>query len=100
MHFHTWMQSRSAFFDNRATEFLLLQQNRLDFMNDIDPSFKDEVLNKKGTLKKEWIGRIQLSTSPYLNTEYLGILVDSSLPAVKISPLTALENPSGHKLWI
>jgi peptide/nickel transport system substrate-binding protein len=80
-----------SFFDNRATEFLLLQQNRLDFMNDIDPSFKDEVLNKKGTLKKEWMGRIQLSTSPYLNTEFLGILVDSSLPAVKASPLRLLK---------
>ena len=80
-----------SFFDNRATEFLLLQQNRLDFMNDIDPSFKDEVLNKKGTLKKEWIGRIHLSTSPYLNTEFLGILVDSSLPAVKASPLRLLK---------
>ena len=47
-----------SFFDNRATEFLLLQQGRLDFMNDIDPSFKDEVLNKKGELKKDWIGKI------------------------------------------
>jgi peptide/nickel transport system substrate-binding protein len=80
-----------SFFDNRATEFLLLQQGRLDFMNDIDPSFKDEVLNKKGELKKDWIGKINLSTSPYLNTEYLGILVDSSLSAVKSSPLRLLK---------
>jgi oligopeptide transport system substrate-binding protein len=80
-----------SFFDNRATEFLLLQQGRLDFMNDIDPSFKDEVLNKKGELKKDWVGRIQLSKSPYLNTEYLGIVVDSSLPAVKKSPLRLLK---------
>ncbi len=80
-----------SFFDNRATEFLLLQQGRLDFMNDIDPSFKDEVLNKKGELKKDWTGRILLSKSPYLNTEYLGILVDSNLPAVKISPLRLLR---------
>jgi peptide/nickel transport system substrate-binding protein len=80
-----------SFFDNRATEFLLLQQGRLDFMNDIDPSFKDEVLNKKGVLKKDWIGKINLSTSPYLNTEYLGIVVDSSLPAVKSSPLRLLK---------
>jgi peptide/nickel transport system substrate-binding protein len=80
-----------SFFDNRATEFLLLQQGRLDFMNDIDPSFKDEVLNKKGELKKDWIGKINLSTGPYLNTEYLGILVDSSLPAVKSSPLRLLK---------
>ncbi len=80
-----------SFFDNRATEFLLLQQGRLDFMNDIDPSFKDEVLNKKGDLKKDWTGRILLSKSPYLNTEYLGILVDSSLPVVKTSPLRLLK---------
>jgi oligopeptide transport system substrate-binding protein len=80
-----------SFFDNRATEFLLLQQGRLDFMNDIDPSFKDEVLNKKGELKKAWVGKIELSKSPYLNTEYLGIVVDSSLPAVKASPLRLLK---------
>ena len=80
-----------SFFDNRATEFLLLQQGRLDFMNDIDPSFKDEVLNKKGELKKDWKGRLQLSKSPYLNTEYLGIVVDSSLAIVKNSPLRLLK---------
>jgi oligopeptide transport system substrate-binding protein len=80
-----------SFFDSRATEFLLLQQGQLDFMNDIDPSFKDEVLSKKGELKKDWIGRILLSKSPYLNTEYLGILVDSSLLPVKISPLRLLK---------
>jgi ABC-type transport system substrate-binding protein len=49
------------------------------------------VLNKKGGLKKEWEGRIQLSKSPYLNTEYLGFLVDSSLAAVKASPLRLLK---------
>ena len=80
-----------SFFDNRAIEFLLLQQGRLDFMNDIDPSFKDEVLNKKGELKQDWVGRIQLSKSPYLNTEYLGIVVDSSLPAVQATPLRLLK---------
>ncbi len=37
------------------------------------------------------MGRIQLSKSPYLNTEYLGIVVDSSLPAVKASPLRLLK---------
>ncbi|MDP4251266.1 MAG: ABC transporter substrate-binding protein [Bacteroidota bacterium] len=80
-----------SFFDNRATEFLMLQQGRLDFMNDIDPSFKDEVLNKKGQLREAWKGRIQLSKSPYLNTEYLGIVMDSSMPMVKNSPLRLLK---------
>jgi len=76
-----------TFFDNRATEFLLFRQGQLDFTNDIDPSFKDEVLNKRGELKEQWKGKITLSTHPYLNTEYLGILVDSTNPVVRNSPL-------------
>ena len=78
---------RISFYDSKATEFLLFRQDKLDFINDIDPSFKDEVLSKKGTLKKEWEGKIVLSKHPYLNTEYLGILVDSTNPFVKDSPL-------------
>jgi oligopeptide transport system substrate-binding protein len=76
-----------TFYDNKATEFLLFEQGELDFINDIDPSFKDEVLNKKGELKKEWEGKIILSKHPYLNTEYLGILMDSSNRLLKDSPL-------------
>ncbi|RYF98565.1 MAG: ABC transporter substrate-binding protein, partial [Chitinophagaceae bacterium] len=59
----------------------------LDFVNDLDASFKDEVLSKRGVLKKEWEGKIRLSLHPYLNTEYLGILVDSSGEFGKNSPL-------------
>src|SRR5690606_27049823 len=29
-----------SFYDNKATEFLLFRQGALDFVNDIDPSFK------------------------------------------------------------
>jgi oligopeptide transport system substrate-binding protein len=76
-----------SFFDNKATEFLLYQQGQLDFENDIDASFKDEVLDKKGGLKQQWKNKIVLSKHPFLNTEYLGILVDSSNALVKNSPL-------------
>jgi len=76
-----------SFNDERATEFLLFRQGQLDFINDIDPSFKDEVLSKKGQLKKEWQGKIVLSVHPYLNTEYLGILIDTSNELVRNSPL-------------
>lgn len=78
---------RISFYDSKATEFLLFRQGKLDFINDIDPSFKDEVLSKKGILKKEWEGEIVLSKHSYLNTEYLGILVDTTNPLVKNSPL-------------
>jgi oligopeptide transport system substrate-binding protein len=76
-----------TFYDSRATEFLLFQQGEEDFINDIDPSFKDEVINKKGELKDEWKNKIVLAKHPYLNIEYLGILVDSSNELVKNSPL-------------
>jgi len=76
-----------SFFDNKATEFLLFRQNQLDFINDIEASFKDEVLTKKGELRADWQNRIVLSKHPYLNTEYLGILVDPNNEFVKNSPL-------------
>ena len=76
-----------SFYDNKATEFLEFQQGRLDFINDIDASFKDEVLTKKGELRKEWTGKIVLQKHPYLNIEYLGFLFDSTNDLLKNSPL-------------
>jgi oligopeptide transport system substrate-binding protein len=76
-----------TFNEEKAAEFLLFRQGQLDFINEIDPSFKDEVLSKKGVLKSEWMGKINLSVAPQLNTEYLGILMDSTSPLVKGSPL-------------
>jgi ABC-type transport system substrate-binding protein len=78
---------RVSFYDSKATEFLLLRQKKIDFINDIDASFKDEVLTKKGGLRKEWEGRLQLQTHPYLNIEYFGLLVDTANPLLKNSPI-------------
>lgn len=75
------------FYDSKATEFLEFRQGRLDFINDIDPSFKDEVLTKTGNLKKQWQGILQLNKHPYLNIEYFGILYDTNNVLVKNSPL-------------
>ena len=76
-----------SFNDSKATEFLLFRQGKLDFINDIDASFKDEILTKRGTLRKEWEGKVQLQTHPYLNIEYLGLLVDTTNALVKASPI-------------
>ena len=76
-----------SFYDSKATEFLLFRQKQLDFINDIEASFKDEILTKKGTLHKEWEGKIVLQAIPYLNIEYLGILVDSTNELLKNSPM-------------
>jgi oligopeptide transport system substrate-binding protein len=78
---------RIGFFDNKATEFLQFRQGALSFVNDIDPSFKDEILTKKGELRDQWAGKLQLKKHTYLNTEYFGILVDEQNPLLKNSPM-------------
>jgi peptide/nickel transport system substrate-binding protein len=76
-----------SFLDNKASEFMEFRQGNLHFINDIDASFKDEVLNKKGELRNEWKNKVVLNKHPYLNIEYIGILVDSTNALVKNSPL-------------
>ena len=76
-----------SFYDSKATEFLLFRQKQIDFINDIESSFKDEVLTKTGQLRKNWEGKIVLQTHPYLNIEYLGMLVDTANPLVRNSPI-------------
>lgn len=72
-----------SFNDTKATEFLLFLQKKLDFVNGLDGSFKDLVLTKKGTLKPDFQDKIQLKKLVYLNTEYLGILVDKDNTKLK-----------------
>ena len=76
-----------SFFESKATEFLEFSQQRLDFINDIDASFKDEILTKTGNLKKQWEGKLLLHKHPYLNIEYFGILSDTNNPLLSASPL-------------
>lgn len=76
-----------SFLDSKATEFLEFRQGRLDFINDVDASFKDEVLTKKGELRADWKDNVTLSKHSFLNTEYLGILTDSNNALLKQNPL-------------
>lgn len=80
-----------SFNSSKATEFLEFQQDKLDFINDIDPSFKDEVLTKTGNLKKDFADKCVLQKHPYLNTEYFGILADTNNALLKNSPLRLLK---------
>lgn len=76
-----------SFYDSRATEFLMFRQGKIDFINDLDPNFKDEVLTKRGTLRAEWKDKIVLQTGPYLNIEYFGFLTDTTNELLTNSPI-------------
>lgn len=76
-----------TFVASKATEFLLFMQGQLDFMKDLDVSYKDEIITKSGKLKKEFAGKVILLKKPFLSTEYLGFVVDTTNPLIAHSPI-------------
>ena len=75
-----------SFVDSKATEFLLFLQNKLDFVNGIDGSFKDLILTKEGTVKPDFKNKFRLGKNTYLNTEYIGFLTDTANAMMKGEP--------------
>lgn len=73
----------TTFIVDKQTVFLEFIKGNLDFMNSLDASYKDEILTKTGQLKPKYQDRITMTCTPYLNTEYLGFLMEQ-----KDSPLT------------
>lgn len=76
-----------SFIIDKQSAFLEFVKGNLDFLSGLDASYKDELLTRNGNLNPKYRDKIRLITQPYLNTEYLGILVDDSLETVKNSPL-------------
>lgn len=76
-----------SFTTSKASEFFRFLQGELDFVNELDGSFKDLVLTKKGELKNEYHDKLVLSKRTYLNTEYLGFLTDTTNPRLANSPV-------------
>ena len=69
---------RVSFLDNKRNAFLQFKEGELDFLSGIDASYKDDLLGNDGKLKAEWQSDIKLLRSPYLNTEYLGFLMEGN----------------------
>lgn len=65
-----------TFLPDKQSEFLQFIQGNLDFMKSLDASYKDDILNTDGTLKKKYTSSIFMETGAYLNTEYLGIYLE------------------------
>ncbi|MEI6765462.1 MAG: ABC transporter substrate-binding protein [Bacteroidota bacterium] len=76
-----------TFIADKQSVFLEFIKGKLDFMSGIDASYKDEMLTPAGKLNPKYNNSIRLITQPYLNTEYLGFMVDEHLDASKTSPL-------------
>lgn len=77
-----------TFVKDEEMEFLNFLNGDLDFISGREGGNKDEIFNSEGSLKKEYQDKITMLTHPYLNTEYLGFLVDEDLAIVNSSPLS------------
>ncbi len=75
-----------TFVPDKQSEFMLFLQGKLDLLNSLDNSYKDELLTLEGKLPKKYKDKINLQKGPYLNTEYLGFYLDSPSPVIK-SPM-------------
>ncbi|WP_232336480.1 ABC transporter substrate-binding protein [Mucilaginibacter aquatilis] len=82
---------RSTFISDKQTAFMEFIKQKLDFFNGIDGSYRDDILTKSGRITSKYRGRFKMYTGPFLNTEYLGILIDTNISIVKQSPLKMLK---------
>ncbi|HEY0175187.1 MAG TPA: ABC transporter substrate-binding protein [Pedobacter sp.] len=76
-----------TFISDKQSAFMNFIKKDLDFFNSVDGSYRDDILTKNGRMTKKYKGKFQLIRAPYLCTEYVGILVDTSKSIVRNSPL-------------
>jgi len=76
-----------TFTSDKQSAFMNFIKKDLDFFNSVDGSYRDDILTKSGHMTSKYKGKFQLIKSPYLCTEYVGILVDTSKSLVRNSPL-------------
>jgi ABC-type transport system substrate-binding protein len=80
-----------TFIKDKQSEFLEFLKGNLDLLNGIHPAYKDVLLTASGQLNPELSDRFSMISRPYLNTEYLGFLVDTTLEIVRQSPLSDIN---------
>jgi len=69
-----------TFIKDKQSAFLQFIQGNLDFISGIDASYKDEILTNTGELQDKYKNKVNLQSQPYLNTEYLGFLMEEPIP--------------------
>lgn len=71
--------------------FLEFIKGNLDMLSGLEGAYKDALLTKNGQLLPKHQEKINFIYKPFLNTEYLGFLVNDSLDIVQKSPLRIKE---------
>ena len=72
-----------SFNEQKKTEFLSFKEGDLSFITGLDQSIIKEVFTTNGELNSYWRTKIHCYKMPFLNTEYIAILQDTSLLTAK-----------------
>lgn len=66
------------FINDKQSEFLEFLKGNIDFISGLSAANKDELITKNGRLNPQYNDRFRMIHQPYLNTEYLGFMIDSA----------------------
>lgn len=75
------------FVKDMSVEYQGLLQGKYDFISGIHPSFKDELLTPQGELQERFKEKVYFQKTPFIKTDYLGIMIDPNLEVSKTSAL-------------
>lgn len=76
-----------TFINDKQSEFLEFLNGKIDFISGLNAANKDELITKNGKLNPKYCDQIKMINQPYLNTEYLGFLLDTAKVKTKASPV-------------
>jgi peptide/nickel transport system substrate-binding protein len=65
------------FIQNKQLAFMNFVQGKYSFFNGLEGSYKDEVLQANGELQEKYKDKFSLEKEPFLNTEYIGFILDA-----------------------
>ena len=72
-----------SFVPDKSTQFLDFLKGRYDMMSGVYKEYRNELLTEQGELAQAYQDKIYIQRQPFLKTDYLGILMDSSLTNVQ-----------------
>lgn len=80
-----------SFINDKQSAFLEFLKGKLDLISGLDAGFKDDLLTPGGKMRTKYSGRFRMETAPYLNTEYLGFIMDPNVESMKGNPLNNIK---------
>ena len=80
-----------SFINDKQSAFLEFLKGKLDLISGLDAGFKDDLLTPAGKMKSKYNGRFKMETAPYLNTEYLGFIMDPNLASMQGNPINNIK---------